>query len=119
MNRRHSSGFTSVPVAIMSTVTATRGLYELRKLLSRSSGEAPVVFDVIFRQKSLPLPNSSLTIFTMSSAWLSCFAKTRVFGDFGAPSKDLREQVLPEGAHDEPDLVRGDHVAVKLGLPCR
>ena len=31
MNSRHSSGFTSVPVAIMSTVTAMRGLYELRK----------------------------------------------------------------------------------------
>ena len=26
MNSRHSSGFTSVPVAIMSTVTAMRGL---------------------------------------------------------------------------------------------
>ena len=31
MNSRHSSGFTSVPVAIMSTVTAMRGEYSLRK----------------------------------------------------------------------------------------
>ena len=36
----------SVPVAIMSTVTAMRGLYELRKDDSRSSGFTPVDFQV-------------------------------------------------------------------------
>ncbi len=32
MKIRHSSGFTSVPVAIMSTVTAMRGLYAVAEL---------------------------------------------------------------------------------------
>ena len=38
MKSRHSSGFTSVPVAIMSTVTAMRGLYVLRKLAEQFVG---------------------------------------------------------------------------------
>ena len=37
MKKTHSSGLTSVPVAIMSTVTAMRGLYELRNEASNSS----------------------------------------------------------------------------------
>ena len=43
MNITHSRGRTSVPVAIMSTVTAMRGLKLLRNWLSRSSGLTPVV----------------------------------------------------------------------------
>ena len=42
MKKTHSSGFTSVPVAIMSTVTAIRGLYELRNAWIRSSVFRPV-----------------------------------------------------------------------------
>ena len=37
MNSRHSSGLTSVPVAIMSTVTTMRGFIEFRNDWSRSS----------------------------------------------------------------------------------
>ena len=87
MKSRHSSGFTSVPVAIMSTVTAMRGLYELRNSFSSSSGFLPVVFDVIFWQKSLPLPNSSRMISTMSSACRSVLAKTSVLGTSVRPGK--------------------------------
>ena len=36
-NSRHSRGLMSVPVEIMSTVTATRGLYSLRNLRIRVS----------------------------------------------------------------------------------
>ena len=43
MNMRHSRGLMSVPVEIMSTVTAMRGWYELRKLAIKSSGFSPVV----------------------------------------------------------------------------
>ena len=42
-NSRHSSGFTSLPVAIMSTDTAIRGLKLLRNSASNSSGFFPVV----------------------------------------------------------------------------
>jgi hypothetical protein len=38
MKNTHSNGFTSVPVAIMSTVTAILGKYVVRKAASRSSG---------------------------------------------------------------------------------
>ena len=43
MKIKHSRGLTSVPVAIMSTVTAMRGLVEVRNLANRSSGFSPVV----------------------------------------------------------------------------
>ena len=85
MKKTTSSGLTSVPVAIMSTVTAMRGMTELQNALSRSSGFAPVVLYVIFWQKSLPLPNVSLAIRTMSSAWLSSFAKMSVLGTSSRP----------------------------------
>ena len=42
MKKTHSSGFTSVPVAIMSTVTAIRGFGELRNAAIRSSVLRPV-----------------------------------------------------------------------------
>ena len=42
---------------------------------------------MIFWQKSLPLPNSSRTIWTMSSAWLSSLAKMRVLGTSVRPGK--------------------------------
>ena len=42
MNITTSSGFTSVPVAIMSTVTTIRGLKLFRKEESRSSALVPV-----------------------------------------------------------------------------
>jgi hypothetical protein len=40
---RTSSGFTSAPVAIMSTVTAMRGLQSLRKARISASGSPPSV----------------------------------------------------------------------------
>ena len=43
MNSRHSSGLISVPVEIMSTVTAMRGWYELRSAAMSFSGVSPVV----------------------------------------------------------------------------
>jgi hypothetical protein len=43
MKRTISTGLMSVPVAIMSTVTAMRGNGETRKALMRSFGSAPVV----------------------------------------------------------------------------
>ena len=114
MNSRHSSGFTSVPVAIMSTVTAMRGLYELRNSASRSSGFLPVVLDVIFWQKSLPLPNSSRMIFTMSSACRSFLAKTSVLGTSVRPGKISVNSRSRKVLDDQPDLVLGHHVAVEL-----
>jgi hypothetical protein len=68
-----SSGLMSVPVAIMSTVTAIRGLYEIRNDWIRSSGLTGVLY-VIFWQNSFPFANSSRTTCTMSSAWLSSLA---------------------------------------------
>ncbi len=51
----------------------------------------------------------------MSSAWQSSLAKMSVFGTLGAAGEDLAEQLVAEGAHDEADLVRGDHVPVEVG----
>lgn len=82
MNITTSMGLMSVPVAIMSTVTAMRGSKELRNAWIRFDGLSAVVRYVIFWQKSLPLPNSLRTIPTMSSAWLSSLAKIKVFGTF-------------------------------------
>ena len=42
---------------------------------------------MIFLQKSLPLPNSSRTIWTMSSAWVSSLAKMSVLGPRVRPGK--------------------------------
>ena len=38
MKSRHSSGFTSVPVAIMSTVTAMRGIVRVAELVQQVFG---------------------------------------------------------------------------------
>ena len=76
----HSSGLMSVPVAIISTVTAIRGLTEFLKLFMRSSGFAPVVLYVIFWQNSFPSPNTSRVILVISSACASSFANISVFG---------------------------------------
>jgi hypothetical protein len=43
MKKTISNGFMSVPVAIMSTVTAIRGMGLVRNAAMRSSGFAPVV----------------------------------------------------------------------------
>ena len=69
---------------------------------------------MIFCANSLPLPNSSRTILTMSSAWLSSLAKIRVLGTSVRPGKisvnSLSRKVRINGA----DLVHGHHVAVEL-----
>ena len=114
MKSRHSSGFTSVPVAIMSTVTAMRGLNELRNSASRSSGFLPVVLEVIFWQKSLPWPNSSRMIFDDVVGVEVGLGEDQGLGDFGAAGEDLGEQPVPEGADHQPDLVLGHHVPVEL-----
>ena len=91
-NTSTSSGLTSVPVAIMSTVTAMRSVGDRQNSLIRSSGFAclpAAVFDwyVIFLQKSLPFPNTSRQMWTMSSACESSFAKMSVFGTSVRPGK--------------------------------
>ena len=50
----HSMGFTSVPVEIMSTVTAMRGKKLLRKLARISSGVRLAVFTHSVTSDSLP-----------------------------------------------------------------
>jgi hypothetical protein len=87
MKNTHSMDLTSVPVAMRSTVTAMRGLKSLRNRLSSSSEDAPVDLEVILTQKSLPLPNTSRTWRTMSSAWLSSLAKISVLGTTVRPGK--------------------------------
>ena len=58
--KTHSIGFTSVPVEIMSTVTAMRGKKLLRKLVSISSG---VRLDVFTHSvTSVSVPSSSVTV---------------------------------------------------------
>lgn len=44
---------------------------------------------VIFLQKALPSPNSSRTVWMMSSAWLSVLAKMSVLGSSARPGKML------------------------------
>ena len=73
---------------------------------------APVVFDVIFWQKSLPLPNSSLTILTNVVGVAVLLGEDERLRDFGAAGEDLAEEPVPESADDEPDLVGRHHVAV-------
>ena len=69
---------------------------------------------MIFWQKSLPLPNSSRTISTMSSAWQSSLAKIRVLGTSWRPGKISVKSLLLEGLDDGPDLVLGDDVPVEV-----
>ena len=69
---------------------------------------------MIFWQKSLPLSNSSRTMRTMSSAWLSSLAKMMVLGTslrLGNMSVNSRS---PEGPDDGTNLVYRHDVAVKL-----
>ena len=61
MKNTHSMGFTSVPVEIMSTVTAIRGKKLLRKVERISSGERLDVFT--HSVTSISLPSSSVTVF--------------------------------------------------------
>ena len=89
------------------------GKYELRKSDKSSSGFLPVLLDVIFWQKSLPLPNSSRMIRTMSSACRSVLAKTSVFGTSVRPGKISGSLSLNVWI-DQPNLVLGHHVAVEL-----
>ena len=70
----------SVPVAIISTVTAILKLGSTLNAFMTSSGFSRPILYVIFLQKSFPLPKTSLVILTISSAWLSSFAKINVFG---------------------------------------
>jgi hypothetical protein len=85
MKKTHSSGLTSVPVAIMSTVTAMRRVGEVRKAWRWPLGSFAAY--VILAAKSLPLPKTSRTVVTISSAWASSLAKISVLGTVERPGK--------------------------------
>ena len=72
---------------------------------------------MIFAANSLPLPNSSRTISTMSSACASDLAKIRVFGTSVRPGKISVNSRSLNVLHDRADLVLGHDRAVEvLGL---
>ena len=85
MKNTHSSGLTSVPVAIMSTVTAIRSDADVRNACRCPFGSFAAY--VIFTAKSLPLPNTSRTVVTTCSAWASSLQKISVFGTVVRPGK--------------------------------
>ena len=70
---------------------------------------------MIFWQKSLPRPNSSRTISTMSSAWLSSLAKTSVLGTSVRPGKMSVKRRSRNARTTVRDLVARHHAAVELG----
>jgi hypothetical protein len=58
------------------------------------------------------LPNSSLAIWTISSAWESSFAKNQGFGDFFPSRKYLRGEIIFERPYDGSYLVGGYYISV-------
>jgi hypothetical protein len=68
---------------------------------------------VIFWQNALPRPNSSRTISTMSSAWLSSLAKISVLGTSVRPGNISGEEPVAERADDGSDLVLGHDAAIE------
>ena len=63
---------------------------------------------MIFLQKSLPLPNTSRTIWTMSSAWESSLAKMSVFGTSVRPGKSSVKRRRGRSEHGADLIGRND-----------
>ena len=113
MNSRHSSGFTSVPVAIMSTVTAMRGLYVLRNsareffgLLAGALRRDLLAEVVALAELLADDPHDVLGV----QVGLGEDQRLR---NLGAAGEDFRQLVLERADH-QPNLVLGHHVAVEL-----
>ena len=106
MKIRHSSGFTSVPVAIMSTVTAMRGKYELRnsrqefvRLLAGAFGGDLLAEVVPLAELFADDPHD---VFGVQVG----LGEDQGLGNLGAAGKDFRQLVLERADH-QPDLALG------------
>ncbi len=114
MKSTTSSGLMSVPVAIMSTVTAMRGIVAVAELGDQ-------VFGLLAGGPVGDLLGEVVALAELFADDLDDILGVGVvlgederLGHLGAAGKDFGEELVPEGADDGADLVRGDHVAVEL-----
>ena len=104
----------SVPVAIMSTVTATARVVAVAEggdqVLGCFAGGA--VGDLLRELVALAelLAHDPDDVFGVAVV----LGEDQRLGHLGAAGEDLGEQLVAEGAHQGADLVQGDHVAVEL-----
>ena len=114
MKTRHSSGLTSVPVAIMSTVTTMRGYMELRNCLEQILGLAVpcAVGDLGGELVALAehLPHDLDDVVGVGVV----LGEDERLGDGAAAGKQFGEQLVLEGLDHGADLVLGHDVTVKL-----
>ena len=109
-----STGLMSVPVAIMSTVTAMRGMVAVAKALDEVLGihAGGAVGDLL--GEVVALAELLAEDFDDVLGVGVVLGEDEGLGHLGAAGKDLGEELVAEGFDDGADLVRGDDVAVEL-----
>ena len=97
----------------MSTVTAIRGKYELRKSASNSSGFLPVLLEVYLLTEIVPLAELLSDDANNVLRVQVGLCKNQRLRHFRSTGKDFCQPVL-EGLYDQTNLVFGNNVPVEL-----